>query len=209
MKSFINFTGMAALAVVMVALAASTAEASPAKKDLRASYDGCGVTKGCFGTPSRCLETRDCLAVITYAKADTGYAMEIFGVVAAGVNDVYIAGGLSFDTKMEYTSVTACRNYRGVHVDVVQAFNDKGHANHVLSDPMLGLSNVTASHVDDELYCSFTREASLEIEGLTFDLDNDVFYLEVAKGDLAITGALTHHTNKAVSPDAVSLGDFP
>jgi hypothetical protein len=174
-------------------------------KSLREAYDGCNVTKGCFGIMGDCVTSQDCMVTITYAKATGGYYIEVFGI--AETTDVYMAGGLSFDTSMANTSVMACRSYQGV-ADVVMAFNTVGHSNSILPIPDMGLSDVTVSHVDGLLYCGFLRESSLVVGGFLYDLDADQFYLEVAHGNLSDTGDLTHHKHHGVTPDLVSLGDY-
>ncbi|KAF2352786.1 Reeler domain [Trinorchestia longiramus] len=106
------------------------------------------------------------------------------------------------------TSVMACRSYNG-EVDVVMAFNTVGHASDILPIPDMGLSDISTSHVDGLLYCSFNREASLVVGGYLYDMDNDEFYLEVAHGNLSDTGALTHHKHQGTTPDPVLLASVP
>lgn len=59
------------------------------------------VTKGCFGSPGNCIETRDCALMTTYKLVDGGaFELEIYG--RAITKDSYVAVGFSDDSKMVY-----------------------------------------------------------------------------------------------------------
>lgn len=40
-------------------------------------YDGCGITKTCFGLPSDCVEQQSCEAVVTAVAIDNRYQFEL------------------------------------------------------------------------------------------------------------------------------------
>ncbi|CAG0924334.1 unnamed protein product [Notodromas monacha] len=73
-----------------------------------AIYDGCGLSKGCFGSPEGCTEKRKCDKVVTYSTTSDGeaYRFELQGGVAELQNgDAYIAVGFSDDGCVVETEV--------------------------------------------------------------------------------------------------------
>lgn len=58
-------------------------------------YDGCDVTKNCFGTPDGCVPKQDCSAVMAVQLEDSNYVFEM-----QVKNAAYVAVGLSSDDKM-------------------------------------------------------------------------------------------------------------
>ena len=61
------------------------------------SVDGCGVTKGCLATPSNCLSSGGCQAVITYqkdSKRPGEFRFELWRTTTLP-NDQYVAMGLN------------------------------------------------------------------------------------------------------------------
>lgn len=58
-------------------------------------YDGCGVTKTCFGATDECLSKQDCSTVTTVTPEDSNYVFEM-----KTKNAAYVAVGLSNDQKM-------------------------------------------------------------------------------------------------------------
>lgn len=64
-------------------------------------YDGCNVTKGCFGSPGQdCIKSHSCSMLVTYqlSTADDSYVMELY---ATGIlPDGYVAVGFSDNDKM-------------------------------------------------------------------------------------------------------------
>lgn len=58
-------------------------------------YDGCGVTKICFGATNECLFKRDCSSAMAVKAEGSKYIFEMKAKKA-----VYVAVGLSNDKKM-------------------------------------------------------------------------------------------------------------
>lgn len=56
-------------------------------------YDGCGKTKGCFGTPQDCVADQSCDFVATYRPTSTGDISFNFSGFAA--SNSYLALGLA------------------------------------------------------------------------------------------------------------------
>lgn len=58
-------------------------------------YTGCGSTKNCFGTPSGCIEEKNCIAAVTILVRGERYLFEL-----QARDSKYVAVGLSDDSKM-------------------------------------------------------------------------------------------------------------
>lgn len=58
-------------------------------------YTGCGSTKNCFGTPSGCIEEKNCIAAVTVLVHGERYLFEL-----QARDSKYVAVGLSDDSKM-------------------------------------------------------------------------------------------------------------
>ena len=63
-------------------------------------YNGCGATKNCFGTPAGCIETKNCIAMVTVLVRGERYLFEL-----QARDSKYVAVGLSDDSKMVTLSV--------------------------------------------------------------------------------------------------------
>jgi hypothetical protein len=65
-------------------------------------YDGCGRTKGCFGSPDGCIATKDCIKFVSYAsKGQQMFHFELSGQVPElSEGDGYVALGFSVDNVM-------------------------------------------------------------------------------------------------------------
>lgn len=64
-------------------------------------YDGCGTTKGCYGTETNCTQSRSCKMLTTYRPMEGNssfYEIEILGILRNP--DSYLAVGFSKDMKM-------------------------------------------------------------------------------------------------------------
>ncbi len=73
-------------------------------------YVGCGDTKGCFGTPEGCLDTKTCDIAVTY----TGNTAGSYDFVLRGPLNEFVAFGLSDDQVMSNDSVVACISFTDV-----------------------------------------------------------------------------------------------
>ncbi|KAH8028949.1 hypothetical protein HPB51_020876 [Rhipicephalus microplus] len=64
-------------------------------------YNGCGVTKGCFGLMGPCIQTRDCAVLLSYAVAPKGegFDFQLTGGTAVK-NNMWIAAGITSTPNM-------------------------------------------------------------------------------------------------------------
>ena len=60
-------------------------------------YEGCGTSKSCFGVPTGCWRTRDCLMLVTYNEE---LEFQLMGSIPDANEQGYIAVGLSRDGQM-------------------------------------------------------------------------------------------------------------
>ena len=69
-------------------------------------YDGCGIDKGCFGTPNNCIQ-ENCQIAFPYRKVSE--ELLEFQLISDDIHgDEYIAVGLSQDQLMKNDAVIAC-----------------------------------------------------------------------------------------------------
>lgn len=67
-------------------------------------YEGCGVTKLCFGAPVNCINSKNCKAVVAVTVSGDKYEFEMKATGNAG----WVGVGLSDDEKMGEDSVIEC-----------------------------------------------------------------------------------------------------
>ena len=63
-------------------------------------YDGCGDTKGCFGSPNGCVELGNCDMMASYLGNASTLAWEIYGRNKFDLSNFYVAIGFSADKLM-------------------------------------------------------------------------------------------------------------
>ena len=69
----------------------------PRPRKLNKTYDGCGVTKGCFGLPDDCVASRSCLMLATYAQDSQSGDVDFSLYQPHAQPNSYVALGLSDD----------------------------------------------------------------------------------------------------------------
>ena len=188
-------------------------------------YNGCGKSKGCFGSPAGCVKSQSCRMIGTYAATESGDVT--FSISAPGLTDEsYVALALSEDEKMAESSVMFCYSNTNAQ-GVAMSFNlATARRSPILDDPHAGLMKsqpMNATMKDGVLSCTFTRIKSMALhipgtdnDTMEFDLSKE-YYLLLAKGPLQRTkessGDLdfelrNHGSNFAVSQDKVNLNEF-
>ncbi|XP_012137396.1 putative ferric-chelate reductase 1 homolog isoform X2 [Megachile rotundata] len=164
-------------------------------------YAGCGTTKNCFGTPAKCTETKNCMAVVTVLVRGERYLFEL-----QARDSKYVAVGLSEDSKMGEDSVVECTN-EGGEVGLHMSWNS-GKQN--IRQPMQegAVQQESGSVVDDVISCKFWREKTTVVEGREFDLVNKPYNLLVAAGkSLKSNGVGFHDTAYDATGAAKLLSD--
>ncbi|XP_046610894.1 putative ferric-chelate reductase 1 homolog [Neodiprion virginianus] len=164
-------------------------------------YNGCGTTKNCFGTPDNCVRDKNCKAAVSVLVRGERYFFEM-----TARKSIYVAVGLSADSKMGEDSVVECVN-NGTAVGLFTSWN-AGKTNTRHSTPSGFVQFDSGIVTDDTITCRFWREKSTIVEGRQFDLVNTPFHLLVAAGSsLRRNGVDYHNVAYAASGEAKLLSD--
>uniref|UniRef100_A0A182Q8D5 DOMON domain-containing protein n=1 Tax=Anopheles farauti TaxID=69004 RepID=A0A182Q8D5_9DIPT len=142
-------------------------------------YDECGQSKGCFGFPEGCVESKNCRAVVTIAVLGARYVFEM----KAGYNrPAYVAFGLSNDAKMGDDSVIECVPEQGT-VNAYASWTTVGpYGSTRFGVPQNIFQVLEKSYNDGVIYCKLERDAVSTVKGQMFDLQNNKFHLLLAAG---------------------------
>lgn len=153
-------------------------------------YEGCGDTKGCFGFPEGCVETRNCRAVVATVVQGERYIFEM----KSGYNrPAYIAVGLSTDGKMGDDSVIECVPEQGT-VNAYSSWTFSGPygvSRQGIAQNFIKL--VQQSYVDGVIHCTVERDAVTTVKGQRFDLINEKYHMLLATGSSADSTHVSYH----------------
>ncbi|XP_069683115.1 putative ferric-chelate reductase 1 homolog [Periplaneta americana] len=166
-------------------------------------YEGCGSEKTCFGSSAGCIESRDCVAVVSCLVQGDKFVFDM-----QAQRSTYVAVGLSRDNKMGEDSVVECVNDgRGPNrVNAYMSWN-AGKSNRRLKIQD-GIDLKNSSFVDGKVYCRFMRDRVTTVEGEEFNLATDQFNLLIAAGMSASDSNIgIHDVIKAASDTKQSLAD--
>ncbi|CAG7837806.1 unnamed protein product [Allacma fusca] len=171
--------------------------------EIKAIYEGCSKTKGCFGTPNGCLGTRNCAMFVTYTiQPSNGNAQfELVGNVKSFNSPTsYVALGLSDNNRMGDDSVLACRMDQNTIAVNEYYTRPEYHGNFGVSRAEFGIiSQASGVNVDGFISCKFTVLPAYEVDVPTervkksWDLASNNYYLLLARGNDANEGALDKH----------------
>uniref|UniRef100_A0A182KFZ1 Domon domain of stromal cell-derived receptor 2 n=1 Tax=Anopheles christyi TaxID=43041 RepID=A0A182KFZ1_9DIPT len=168
-------------------------------------YEECGKSKGCFGFPEGCVDSKNCRAVVTIAVLGARYVFEM----KAGYNrPAYVAFGLSEDAKMGDDSVIECVPEQGT-VNTYASWTTVGpYASTRLGVPQNIFQVMEKSYNDGVIYCKVERNAVSMVKGQKFDLLNDKFHLLLAAGSsVESTNVNYHDIGRHVSGSPQSLAE--
>ena len=177
-------------------------------------YSNCFKTKGCFGTPPNCIGKQSCDVVVTYKKISASSFNFAIGFPTTHQTD-YAALAFSDDDAMGDDSAMACIMYQNGTFDVNMYWNTANPYNSlILSDPHLGLSQISGKFTSGFTQCEFTREATTIVktpsnQTIKFDLIEKKYFLLLAKGPTATsTGIIQKHNVQDKSGSSVDLGSY-
>ncbi|XP_043793259.1 putative ferric-chelate reductase 1 homolog isoform X1 [Apis laboriosa] len=168
-------------------------------------YTGCGSTKNCFGTPSGCIEEKNCIAAVTVLVHGERYLFEL-----QARDSKYVAVGLSDDSKMGDDSVVECVNEEG-EIGLYMSWNSgKSNIRQPMQEGAVGLE--ASSIKDDVISCKFWREKMTVVQGREYDLVNTPYNLLVASGKSLKTNGIGYHDTARDATGGAKLlsdvGDF-
>ncbi|XP_044263845.1 putative ferric-chelate reductase 1 homolog [Tribolium madens] len=168
-------------------------------------YEGCGVTKLCFGAPANCLNSKNCKAVVAVTVSGDKFEFEMKATGNAG----WVGVGLSDDDKMGDDSVIECAK-RGSNVAAFMSWTSgpPNYGSARLNNPQLGIRLMNASIINDVLYCKVMRDERTKVKGKIFDLANEKYHILVASGSqISPTSVAFHDLAFLASGNKQSLSD--
>ncbi|CAG9798172.1 unnamed protein product [Chironomus riparius] len=163
-------------------------------------YQGCGVTKACFGIPSFCVPNRSCemLSAVTYDNPN--FTFELLSTA----NHNYVAMGLSNSQSMGDSSVIECvRLQAGITSFKSWTIGISG-AQRLGTDANI-IDFVEGWDVDGRIYCKVQRIPESVVSGVSFDLVNNNFYLLLAGGMAVGPNSVGMHSNEGTSHARILL----
>ncbi|GLV40393.1 uncharacterized protein CBL_04193 [Carabus blaptoides fortunei] len=153
-------------------------------------YKGCFVEKTCFGAPSGCIHTKNCLAVVSVIVRGERYEFEM----KAGREAAYVAVGLSDDDKMGDDSVIECVNQQNQMKAFMSRTTPRNNLNAVrLPRPQEGIQLLNFNITDSAIYCRVARDTQTNVSGRIYDLVKDRYFLLVAAGKSAGPNQIQYH----------------
>ena len=188
------------------------------------NYNGCDETKGCFGYPENCINSKSCNVLVSFVMntdgGKDGDGSVIFTLSGPLTMQRYLAVALSQDTQMTDSIVMAC--YYDENNIVSPAFErwNQGYTNVLLGpqDPSLdpGLTTIETNHENGIMSCKFQRERLTTIltpsgVNVTYDLKEKAYHLLLAYGAASKPGndvMLAQHDDKTASPTAIKLDSY-
>ncbi|XP_076268127.1 putative ferric-chelate reductase 1 homolog isoform X1 [Rhynchophorus ferrugineus] len=167
-------------------------------------YEGCSVTKLCFGAPAGCVASQNCKSVVAVTVTGEKYDFEL----KAENNAAWVGVGLSADDKMGDDSVIECVK-KGTGVSAYMSETTvPNYGSPRLSNPQLGIQMLNSSLVDGVIYCKVRRDASTNVNGKTYDLVNDKYNLLIAAGSSVKADSVSFHDIAYLaSAESQSLAD--
>lgn len=169
-------------------------------------YEGCGSKKICFGSSAGCIDSKDCVAVVScLVQGDEKF---LFDMQAR--KSTYVAVGLSRDNKMGEDSVVECVNDgKGPNpVNAYMSWNFGKNNRRLKPQEQEGIQLKNSSFVNGNVYCRFERDTVTTVEGEVFNLATDQYNLLIAAGTSATgTNIEVHDVTKAAADTKQSLKD--
>lgn len=165
------------------------------KKSSRAVslYDGCGITKYCYGSPIDCLELDNCKVAVAVTSLGDVYDFEI----KATEDAAWVGVGLSDDALMGNDSVIECVKENGT----VNSYMSWTGINPYRATrvPKQGILLLNGKSEGDELYCKVRRATVTTVEGVTFDLKKKLYHILLASGSTVTPKSVTYHNLECVA----------
>jgi hypothetical protein len=182
---------------------------------MKEAYEGCGVSKGCFGVPAGCVDTflaagdsatdgDVCSMMVTWQKKGDKNTFQLNGRQTEG----YVAVGISPAKKMYPASVVGCLP-ESSGPRVIRTYNKDQNGNHPTTDERLGLEDIQpGSIVDGYVFCSFAQKNHrIEEIGQDFNFDSNDYHYLLARSSALGSGGTTlgHHSDRIVSPSPIHI----
>ncbi|XP_075722891.1 putative ferric-chelate reductase 1 homolog isoform X2 [Rhipicephalus microplus] len=159
-------------------------------------YNGCGVTRGCFGLMGPCIQTRDCAVLLSYAVAPKGEGLDFQLTGGTAVkNNMWIAAGITSTPNMGKATVIDCFLYDDTP-GMQESWNTDTMQNVVQTPTSAGITFGTHGVVDGLLRCAWNRKNVTVAQGKTFDIGKEKYYLLLASGSFLVDAATGKPTSQ-------------
>jgi hypothetical protein len=120
-----------------------------------------------------------------YVGSNGTVEFELIGKAGDGKDmDQWIATGLSDDNKMGNDSVVECVIFKNGTTLFRNSWNS-GHNNYVINDVHGIVVSGNVSYDNGLISCKWIRMPYTKVEGMTFDIVDNKYYILLAKGKLA------------------------
>lgn len=143
-------------------------------------YEGCGVTKACFGSPSNCESKGNCQYMTTVLERGNKFVFELMTSTEKGAK--YVAVGLSNNQLMGGDLVMECVLMGTGEVKVFQSWNIANEKKNQRIPTNNDLQTLNATSVDNTIYCQFQRNAITAVNDTEYNLPATKYYLLLASG---------------------------
>lgn len=172
--------------------------------DLMSSmYEKCGVERGCFGLNENCIQSKNCIVLLSYFYDINKNLVEFEIMRKIDSNfEGWIAAGISEDNLMGSDSVGDCIIFDG-KPSFHYSWNE-GRENKIMNE-ISEIKGLSAKAEDGILNCRWTRDIEILENGMTFNLLNNEYYILLAKGPMKTATEKKYHDYRLRSETAVNL----
>ena len=160
--------------------------------DNEPDYSGCGKQYQCFGMPNNCTDAKTCTVLLKTSSVSTGAQFNLYWKRSANSTDKYVSVGLSNDQKMGDDSVTVLVAKDGGSVETYQGLTNGRHGINRVN--VQGVEQVSAKHENGLLSGSWRETQVTKVEGKTFDLKNNKYYIFLVYGPVDAKGKFYEKT---------------
>ena len=152
-------------------------------------YSGCGEEYQCFGLPNDCVDAKTCTVLLKTSWVSTGAQFNLYWKRSVDSKDKYVSAGLSDDKLMGNDSVTIFVTKESESVEAFQGFTYGGnHGFGVNRVTVEGVDQESAKYEDGLLSGSWRETHVTKVEGKTFDLKNNKYYIFLVYGPVDAKG---------------------
>jgi len=163
-------------------------------------YDGCGDTKGCFGSPNGCVELGNCDMMASYLGNASTLAWEIYGRNKFDLSNFYVAIGFSADKLMGDDCVVECVVYKSE----VKAFMSSNYGQQNKRDTTVSVDLLEGRIEDDVVYCSVETADTLIVGSNGCNLRTPQHIL-LATGSATVGHTYSSHRETASSSEPIDF----
>jgi hypothetical protein len=152
-------------------------------------YKKCKTTNIlCYALPSNCMESKTCELILGinsngYVGSNGTVEFELIGKVGEDM-DQWIATGLSDDDKMGNDSVVECLIFKNGTTLFRNSWNSQ-FSNYVINDIHGIVVSGYVSYHNGLISCKWLRMPYTKVNGMTFNIVDNQYYILLAKGKLA------------------------